>query len=113
MKKIIKDLDKFNDQHARTKLFLPKGMSWAEMAFDPVLFQMGVNRANVGLGNFGMIEARLLITGEELAMGLALEKDPGEDLKSKRKWCFMATIDQIVPVMKMAASWRGTTTHDC
>ena len=97
-KKVNKMLDTGFDQNVRAKMLLP-ALDWAKMVFETVMWMTGVGHVHVGMGHFCCMEARLLLEGKEIVLGIPLEKIPGSNMKEKRKHLFSATIDTLTTLL--------------
>ena len=96
-RKVVKTIKEAFDHQVMSTIALPKSgdgtETWADLVYDPQLFNMSSMHVNVGFGSFCCMEGRLVLRGSMILMGIATEKVPGASFKEKRKSLYMSTVD--------------------
>jgi hypothetical protein len=100
IKKINKTLKSNYDGNLFSTLPLPES-DWKEKVFTPNFICTAPGFAQCNLPHMALMEARLMIEGEQLILGIPISPDSGRlPLKELRKRIHMATIDSLKPMLE-------------
>ena len=98
-RKVKKKLMKGFDSSLFSQLTLPQ-VDWASKVYTPEFYGLSGKGLLVNMPPFCAMECRLLLAGDEIIMGLPVDAIPHVDFKDKRKFMFVATIDELSSLIK-------------
>ena len=112
VKKTEKSLLKSFDPSVFSKLALPSPSThpWAAKVYGMQAFGSQAGFTHVGVPHMGCIEARLLVSGRELVLGVEVSRVPGASMREKRAFMHSAPLG----VLKdLVTKYGFALLHDC
>ena len=98
-RKLKKDLSVAFDANMFSQLPLPPNQDWTAQVFEYQIFGSQDKHISVNFPHMCLMEARVLLEGEEIIVGIPYTNIPGENLKAKRAGLFSMPMDTIADLV--------------
>ena len=98
LKRVEKLIREGFDAHCSSKLLLPEE-EWADHVYNPQVYSTTSGFATVFTTNNGTIEARLILAGEEILVGVPYEGCPGTTFRDKRHFIGQLDVDKLATLV--------------
>ena len=105
IKRVLKELGKSFDKMLFSKLCLPEDQDWTRKVYDPWFYGMNKGYTFMNLNQMCVMDARLLIRGSVIMIGLPLLRNPPMTIREVRHAASTMTVDDLRDCLKFVGGW--------
>ena len=105
VKRIMKELKRSFDPCLFSTLALPADQEWTHKIYGPTFFGFAKGYTSINMNPMCVMDCRLVLEGEEILIGLPLNRNPPMSIREIRKAVNLMTVDELVRFVHESAGW--------